>query len=102
VLRTIKDIERHHHHAVRVSAVLPTFYDSRTRLAREVLSTLQGHFKDKCLEPIRTNTRLAEAPSHRKTIFEYAPGSHGARDYERVVEWLIRDSVESGADIVAA
>ena len=41
VLRTIKDIERHLHHAVRVSAVLPTFYDGRTRLAREVLATLQ-------------------------------------------------------------
>ena len=34
-------------------AVLPTFYDGRTRLAREVLETLQGHFKHKCLEPIR-------------------------------------------------
>jgi chromosome partitioning protein len=89
VLRTIKDIERHLHHAVRVSAVLPTFYDGRTRLAREVLATLQGHFKHRCLEPIRSNTRLAEAPSHRKSIFEYAPDSHGAADYNRVVDWLL-------------
>jgi chromosome partitioning protein len=89
VLRTLKDIERHLHHAVRVSAVLPTFFDARTRLAREVLSTLRGHFKLKCLNPIRLNTRLAEAPSHRKTIYEYAPQSNGAKDYTRVVEWLI-------------
>jgi chromosome partitioning protein len=89
VLRTIKDVERHLGHAVRVSAVLPTFYDGRTRLAREVLETLQGHFKHKCLEPIRHNTRLAEAPSHRKTIFEYAPVSHGAADYNRVVDWVL-------------
>lgn len=89
VLRTLKDIERHLHHAVRVSAVLPTFFDARTRLAREVLSTLRGHFKHKCLSPIRLNTRLAEAPSHRKTIYEYAPQSNGAKDYTRVVEWLI-------------
>ena len=91
VLQTLKDVERHLHHAVRVSAVLPTFYDSRTRLARDVLETLEGHFKDKCLHPIRLNTRLAEAPSHRKTIFEYAPSSHGAADYLRVVEWLVGD-----------
>jgi chromosome partitioning protein len=91
VLRTIKDIERHLHHAVRVSAVLPTFYDGRTRLAREVLETLQGHFKQKCLEPIRSNTRLAEAPSHRKSIFEYAPQSHGAADYNRVVDWVLHE-----------
>ncbi|HEY4243969.1 MAG TPA: AAA family ATPase [Kofleriaceae bacterium] len=89
VLRTIKDVERHLGHAVRISAVLPTFYDGRTRLAREVLETLQGHFKHKCLEPIRLNTRLAEAPSHKKTIFEYAPTSHGAADYNRVCDWVL-------------
>jgi chromosome partitioning protein len=89
VLRTIKDVERHLNHAVRVSAVLPTFYDGRTRLAREVLETLQGHFKHKCLEPIRHNTKLAEAPSHKKTIFEYAPTSHGAADYNRVCDWVL-------------
>ena len=104
VLRTIKDIERHLHHAVRVSAVLPTFFDGRTRLAREVLETLQGHFKNKCLEPIRMNTRLAEAPSHRKSIFEYAPQSHGATDYNRVVDWVVRGVVDTAAiaDTVAA
>jgi len=92
VLKTIKDVERHLGHAVRISAVLPTFYDGRTRLAREVLETLQGHFKTKCLEPIRLNTRLAEAPSHKKTIFEYAPASHGASDYNRVCDWVLDSS----------
>ncbi|MEO6774373.1 MAG: ParA family protein [Kofleriaceae bacterium] len=95
VLRTIKDVERHLGHAVRISAVLPTFYDGRTRLAREVLETLQGHFKHKCLEPIRLNTRLAEAPSHKKTIFEYAPASHGAADYHRVCDWLLASTQTS-------
>jgi len=99
VLRTIKDVERHLGHAVRVSAVLPTFYDGRTRLAREVLETLQGHFKYKCLEPIRLNTRLAEAPSHKKTIFEYAPLSHGAIDYNRVCDWVL--STTTRTEVVA-
>jgi len=94
VLKTIKDVERHLGHAVRISAVLPTFYDGRTRLAREVLETLQGHFKTKCLEPIRLNTRLAEAPSHKKTIFEYAPTSHGADDYNRVVDWVLATTAQ--------
>jgi chromosome partitioning protein len=97
VLRTIKDVERHLNHAVRISAVLPTFYDGRTRLAREVLETLQGHFKHKCLEPIRHNTRLAEAPSHRKTIFEYAPTSHGAADYNRVCDWVLATTAQTEA-----
>lgn len=95
VLRTIKDVERHLGHSVRVAGVLPTFYDGRTRLAREVLETLQGHFKHKCLEPIRHNTKLAEAPSHKKTIYEYAPQSYGAADYNRVVDWLLAGSAAS-------
>jgi len=99
VLRTIKDVERHLGHAVRISGVLPTFYDGRTRLAREVLETLQGHFKVKCLEPIRLNTRLAEAPSHKKTIFEYAPTSHGAADYNRVCDWVL-NSTQQQSDTV--
>lgn len=102
VLRTIKDIERHLHHAVRVSAVLPTFYDARTRLSREVLETLRDHFQDKCLRPIRRSTRLAEAPSRRKTIFEYAPTSHGAQDYARVVSWFARDRAGGAAGATTA
>jgi chromosome partitioning protein len=110
VLRTIKDVERHLGHAVRVSAVLPTFYDGRTRLARDVLASLQGFFKHKCLEPVRLNTRLAEAPSYRKTIFEYAPTSHGAADYNRVADWVQATTAhleathhpEPGAPTVAA
>lgn len=96
VLKTLKDVERHLGHTVRISAVLPTFYDGRTRLAREVLETLQTHFKTKCLEPIRLNTRLAEAPSHKKSIFEYAPTSHGAADYNRVCDWVSDTSPRAG------
>ena len=33
---------------------------------------------------IRRNIRLAEAPSFGKSIFHYAPGSHGAADYQQL------------------
>jgi chromosome partitioning protein len=97
VVRTIKDIEKHLGHSVRISAILPTFYDGRIKLAREANTTLRDHFKERCLEPIRQNTRLAEAPANRKTIFEYAPESHGAEDYRRVVEWVARDAATTHA-----
>jgi hypothetical protein len=29
---------------------------------------------------------LSEAPGHHKTVFEYAPRSHGAQDYRKLVE----------------
>jgi chromosome partitioning protein len=92
VLRTLKDIDKHLGHSVRISGVVPTFFDARTRLAREAVETLSGHFKERLYEPIRRSTRLAEAPSHRQTIFEYAPDSPGAEDYRRLVNRYVANA----------
>jgi chromosome partitioning protein len=89
VLRTLKDIDKHLGHTVRIAGVVPTFFDARTKLAREAVDTLSGHFKERLCEPIRRSTRLAEAPSHRQTIFEYAPESPGAEDYRRLVDRFV-------------
>ena len=66
--------------------VLPTFFDVRNRISREAIVTLRKHFEERCYDPIRINTKLREAPSARQTIFEYAPKSHGAEDYMRLVQ----------------
>jgi len=98
VLKTLKDIERHLGHSVTITGVLPTFYDNRIRLAREAVETLRGHFRERLYEPIRRSTRLAEAPSHRQTIFEYDPESSGAEDYRLVVERVMdRDQAQRQA-----
>ena len=89
VLRTLKDIERHLGHTVHIAGVLPTFFDARIRLAKEALDTLRGHFKERLLDPIRRSTRLAEAPSHRQTIFEYDSDSPGAEDYRKVIDRIV-------------
>jgi chromosome partitioning protein len=89
VLKTLKDIERHLGHSVSITGVLPTFYDARIRLAREAVETLRGHFRERLYDPIRRSTRLAEAPSHRQTIFEYDNDSSGAEDYLKVVERVL-------------
>jgi chromosome partitioning protein len=91
VLRTLKDIDKHLGHGVRVSGVVPTFFDPRTRLSREAVDTLAGHFGERVYQPIRRSSRLAEAPSHRQTIFEYAPDSPGAEDYRRLVARYVDD-----------
>jgi chromosome partitioning protein len=41
---------------------------------------------------IRRNIRLAEAPSFGQSIFEYAPDSHGAADYEALAEEVAQTS----------
>jgi chromosome partitioning protein len=71
---------------VRITAVVPTFYQVNLRKNREILRALRTHFRDRLTDPIRASVRLSEAPSHRKTIFEYSPRSPGANDYHRLVE----------------
>ncbi len=88
VLRTLRRVGEHLGRDIRIAGVLPTFYDSRNRVSTEVVSYLRKTFGARTLPPVRRNIKLTEAPSFKKTIFEHAPDSHGARDYIRVVEWL--------------
>jgi len=89
VLQTLREVDRQLGHGVRISGVVPTFYDARVNLAKEAIETLRDHFGDRCLDPVRRSTRLAEAPAHKQTIFEYAPMSTSADDYRRLVETFV-------------
>ncbi len=89
VLKTVKNINQHLGHPLRVGAVLPTFYDGRAKICRDALEALKKHFGPLCLPPVRMNTKLKEAPSHKKTIFEHDPSSTGAEDYRVAVKWMI-------------
>ncbi|MFT5356211.1 MAG: chromosome partitioning protein [Polyangiales bacterium] len=89
VLKTLKNVRTLLQHEPRILGVIPTFYDVRNRISRDAVATLEKHFGERCLTPIRVNTKLREAPSMRQTIFEYAPESHGAIDYRRAVEEIL-------------
>jgi len=43
--------------------------------------------------PVRRNIKLAEAPSFGQSIFDYAPGSHGAEDYAAVADAIANQRV---------
>jgi chromosome partitioning protein len=100
VLKTVKNVNALLHHPVQIWGVLPTFYDSRARICRDALETLQTRFGDRCLDPIRQATRVKEAPASSKTLFEHAPDSHAALDYERVVDRIITGHVAQSATSV--
>ena len=73
-----------------VTGIVPSLYDSRLKLAREVLGEIRTYFKAQVVPyPIRTSVKLAEAPSFGQTIFEYAPDSNGAVDYMRLAGEII-------------
>jgi chromosome partitioning protein len=90
VIKTLKNVRELLKHEIAMLGVLPTFYDARSKIARDSVAALEEHFGERCLPPIRVNTKLAEAPSVKKTVFEHAPESHGALDYRNLVEHVRR------------
>ncbi len=72
---------------VRMSGVIPTFYNKNTRIAKEITKDIVKNFgEDKLFPGIRMNISLAEAPGHGKSVLEYAPDSPGAADYMELAE----------------
>jgi chromosome partitioning protein len=91
VIRSLKTVGRVPGHHVQLSLVVPTLFYGRLRKDRQIMESLQRHFPGKVTEPIRASVRLAEAPGHQMSIFEYAPRSSGAVDYARLVERVAED-----------
>jgi len=94
VIKTVKNVNRLLRHPLQVWGVLPTFYDARAKICTEALGTLQSHFGERCLRPIRATTKLKEAPAQARSIFEHAPGTHGAEDYAVLVDAVLADAAE--------
>ncbi len=73
-----------------VIRVLPTLYDTRTKLAREVLAELRNKFREYLMEStVNFNTKLKEAASFGQPITEYDPGSRGYKDFVNLARELM-------------
>lgn len=96
LVEIVQMLRRRMNPQLEITGVLACLYDSRLRLAREVLGELRTHFPVQLFKrPIAQNVKLAECPSFSRTIFEYAPESKGADDYLTVArEFLAREGVD--------
>ena len=96
LLETVGLVRQHLNHQLSVLGFVLCMYDSGTKLAVEVESDLQQFvdgsrgqgqpWSDSVLfrTRIRRNIKLAESPSHGRSIFDYAPLSNGATDYRNL------------------
>lgn len=72
---------------------LLTRFDGRRRMAWEILRMVEERFgHEVCRTRISENVSLAESPALNLTVFEHAPTSRGAHDYDELVEELVADS----------
>jgi chromosome partitioning protein len=87
LVEVVEKVRRRLNPNVRITGILPTLARTGTLLAREVQEEITRHFGDRVFRSrIRSNVTLAEAPSHGKSIFAYAPSCAGAQDYRALAE----------------
>ncbi len=90
ILQTVGLVQKSMNPSLKVGGILLTMYDSRTRLAQEVVRQVTEYFKDRVFRTIiPRNVRLSEAPSHGLPVCLYDPACIGARSYEAVAKEII-------------
>jgi chromosome partitioning protein len=71
--------------------VVMTMFDSRTKLASQVVDEVRQHFGERVFETmIPRSTKLAESPSFGKPIIHYDKYSAGAAAYELLAQEFVK------------
>jgi chromosome partitioning protein len=90
LMDTIERIRDSFGHPLKIEGILLTMFDDRTNLARQVAADLREFFGDEVFKTvIPRNIRLAEAPSHGKSILAYDPGSRGSESYIQLAKEVL-------------
>ena len=91
LMGSVQMIQKHLNPTLRLSMILLTVYDGRTRLAQQVAEEVRQHFPDEVLRSvIPRSVRVSEAPSFGQTVLAYDGQSAGAIAYREVAVELVR------------
>jgi chromosome partitioning protein len=78
---------------LQLFGLVMTMYDSRMRLAQQVVEEVKQHFPNEIFQTvIPRNVRIAEAPSFGEPLVKFDPHSRGAQAYSELMrEFLERE-----------
>jgi cellulose biosynthesis protein BcsQ len=65
--------------------ILPTFFDERTRLARQIIADLCDIYGEQVVAPIHNAVILKDCAADGKTIWEADGNSRAAKEYAHLV-----------------
>lgn len=91
LLNTIKIVQNKLNPALDIEGILLTMYDTRLRLANQVVEEVQVHFRDMVFSTvIHRNTRLGEAPSFGETIIMHDASCKGSINYLNLAREILQ------------
>lgn len=90
LLPTVELVKKRLNKGLRIGGVIVTMYDGRRSLDREIIEAVKAKFPDQTFKTIvKNNSKIAEAPTFGKDIFEYDPKSAGACAYKDIAQEII-------------
>ena len=90
LLNTIKIIQTNLNPALEIEGFLLTMYDSRLRLANQVVEEVTRHFQQMVFNTIiQRNVKLSEAPSYGQPAILYDAESRGTVNYLNLARELL-------------
>jgi len=91
LLNTIKIVQSRLNPGLDIEGILLTMYDSRLRLANQVIEEVKTHFQKMVFETVITrNTKLGEAPSFGETIIMHDIHSPGAINHLNLAREILQ------------
>lgn len=91
LLQTIKLVQAHINTDLDIEGVLLTMYDPRLKLANQVVEEVKMHFQNMVFNTIiQRNIKLAEAPSHGKTIIMHDAAGKGSVNYLNLAREILQ------------
>ncbi|GAB3732058.1 AAA family ATPase [Silanimonas algicola] len=92
LVNTVNALKQKLNPSLEISGIVRTMYDVRNNLASAVSNELTEHFGDKVFRSIvPRNVRLAEAPSHGRSIIGYDRASRGGIAYLGLAGEIVRN-----------
>jgi chromosome partitioning protein len=97
LLRNVRLIQQNLNQDLRLTGIVLTMYDKRTKLSEQVVAEVRRYFGPRVYDTIIPRTvRLSEAPGFGRPITTYDSGSKGAKAYRRLArEFIEREAVDA-------
>lgn len=91
LLRTLKMIREEVGHQIEILGVLPTMYDARTNISKEIVQGIKDFFGDKVFTTtIHFNIKLVESSMVGVPVFIHNSQSRGAQEYMELAKEVIK------------
>jgi chromosome partitioning protein len=90
LLRNVRLVQQNVNPTLRLTGIVMTMFDGRTKLSEQVVAEVRGYFGPRVYDSvIPRSVRLSEAPGFGEPITRYDPSSRGATAYRSLAREVL-------------